>query len=126
MITFFISGVLHEYYTTLLTFHDTSSDECVNGTNGESNHRDSSSCFAPVYFKVLAFFAWNGILVLLERPLSKTRVCQALKELLPVPVISTLVLMPALPVAHWFVTDWVLGGFYLDLSMAFWTIVKID
>ena len=99
-------------------------DDCPNGREESLPASVSLPCFVPIYFKVLAFFAWNGLLVLLEKPISRTRLCQALKQVLPLPVVSTLVLVPALPVAHWFVSDWVLGGFFMDLSLGFWTIVK--
>jgi hypothetical protein len=129
--TFFMSGLTHEYYSTLLSFHD----DCDSATHNIStsatattsgDETEAPKCFVPIYSKLLAFFAWNGIIVLLERPVSKTWICRTCAQWLPLPILSSLILLPVLPVGHWFVGEWIEGGFFDGLSLGFFRIVHLS
>ena len=137
LLTFTISGLTHEYYTTLLTFRDFGKHgelepaSCHEESRSTSDHYetdqpDPAICYSPKYSKLLAFFVWNGIVVFMERPVSRLFPFKFLGRSLPLPVVSTLVLLPALPLVHWFVGEWVLGGFFEGLSLGFWRIVKMN
>ena len=74
--------------------------------------------------KLTAFFLWNGAVMLIERSVSKNLSFAAIKNL-PTPVISTLILLTALPVSHWFTGDWAMGGYFADYSIGLWHIRRL-
>ena len=108
-VTFLMSGFIHEYSWSLMFYH----------------HPDESTepAFVPMYIKLTAFFAWNGIVTLLERPLAPY--VQPITSKIPTPIISTLVVLTVVPVSHWFTGDWVVGNFFRHLSMGMCVIRKI-
>jgi hypothetical protein len=106
MVTFLVSGLLHEYVCCLI----------------ESKYRlypGIASPYAPHYGRQSAFFLWNGGVVLLEYMLSPLPFFQRVKRTLPKPVITALVLLTVLPVSHWFTDEYIRSGFYSDYSMGF-------
>lgn len=113
-LTFVASGLLHDYAWLLIFYpHKHIRDE--SGV--------CSDCWTPVPLKITAFFCWNGAITLLERPLTKyftwTRD-------LPTVVVSTLVILTALPVSHWYSGDWAVGGVYSDFCVALFHIRKLS
>lgn len=82
-------------------------------------------CFLPIVWKQTAFFVYNGIVMLLERPVSQFPIVQSMSKNLPLPVISTLVTLTALPVAHWFAGDWIIGGYFYDFPIGLFKIVRV-
>jgi hypothetical protein len=111
LLTFAMSGLMHEYVWTLIFYHHPDDDK------GEEFK------FIPQLSKVTAFFTWNGIIMLLERPL--TPYIRPISSKLPTIVVSTLVVLTALPVSHWYTGDWVVGGVFRNLSLGCWTIRKV-
>ena len=101
LVTFVVSGLIHDYAWTL-TFH-----------------QDSHNDFVPRFLKLTAFFAWNGVVMLLERSPVGTFL-GTLTRKWPTVLVSTLVVGTALPVSHWYSGDWVEGGYFDDLSMGTW------
>jgi Membrane bound O-acyl transferase family len=108
-VTFLMSGFIHEYSWSLMFYH----------------HPDDSGepVFVPLYTKLTAFFAWNGIVTLLERPLAPF--VQPITSKLPTLIVSTLVVLTVLPVSHWFTGDWVAGNFFNHLSHGLCVIRKV-
>ena len=60
--------------------------------------------------------------MLLEKPVSKLFPVQWMARNLPTVVISTLVVMTVLPIAHWFCGDWIVGHYFHDFSLALFKI----
>jgi hypothetical protein len=114
VLTFVVSGLVHDYTWSLMFYqHEHTRDadgRCVD-------------CFTPILFKLTAFFAWNGAVMLLERPLGP--VFQKYTRRLPTVLVSTLVMLTALPVSHWYSGDWAKGGYFHDLSIGLWQIRKL-
>lgn len=77
--TFIASGLFHEYIT-IGAFPDS----------------------PPNFGKQTAFFIWNAIIVTIEHFVWKAAIFQWIKNNMPKPVVATLVMFTAMPVAHWF------------------------
>ena len=109
MCTFLASGLVHEWILTVV-FYIQNGDKDISGY--------CNSCFHPyMYGKNLMFFLWNGILIGLEFTIAKRFfVSHHLNKTLPSFVVTFLVLMFALPVAHWFFGD-ILKSKYFHQSM---------
>ena len=86
--TFVASGLLHEYVLTALAFKGVLLDD--------------HSAYTPRYGYHLAFFVWNGLILILEGIFCKHPIIQWIKKTLPMPVIVAMVLMTVLPIGHWF------------------------
>lgn len=108
-VTFLMSGFIHEYTWSLIFYH----------------HPDNKSepAFVPIYAKLTAFFAWNGIVTLLERPFAPYM--QPVTSKIPSVILSTMVVLTVLPVSHWFTGDWVTGDFFRHISLGLLVIRKI-
>jgi len=116
VIVFISSGLLHEYTWSVTFYHDWKSRDEATGI--------CSHCYSHTMLKLTLFFMWNGAIMLLERPMRNFPPFSWIGKL-PVPIISTLVLATALPVSHWFVGDWIVGGFFKDWAPAFLLIKKL-
>jgi hypothetical protein len=125
MLTFFASGLLHELSWALIFYqhkkHRRRDDESSTGNTTTSPCQDDD-CFTPIPMKLGAFFAWNGIIMLLERPLMKY--C-TFAQSWPTPVVSTILLLTALPVSHWYTGDWAVGGYFSDFALGTFLIKKL-
>jgi len=113
--TFVVSGLIHDYAWSLTFYHhrhtlDPHTGQCLD-------------CFAPILWKLTAFFAWNGCVMLLERPVG--RFLHPYTQHVPTVVVSTLVVLTALPVSHWYSGDWAAGGYFADLSLGVWQIRRL-
>lgn len=108
-----MSGLLHEY--VLAVIH-------LKGLETPDEQRRN-------YGMHMAFFAYNGIIVLIEYALRSNKVtARYLNEIaavLPKPFITMFVLLTVLPVSHWFTDEYVMSGFYSDYSLGFPRIVHI-
>lgn len=111
--TFLVSGLLHEY--VLAVIH-------LKGIESPEEQRFN-------YGMHMAFFAYNGIIILIEQALKSNKYCaQCIAEIervLPKPVITALVLLTVIPVSHWFTDEYVMSGFYSDYALGFPRIVHI-
>jgi len=113
--TFVVSGLIHDYSWSLIFYqHEHTLNE-----QGEC-----TDCFAPIFWKLTAFFAWNGCVMLLERPLGP--IFNRYTRKWPTVIVSTLVVFTALPVSHWYSGDWAMGGYFHDLSIGVWQLRKIS
>jgi len=96
LVTFVVSGIIHEYVNLVLFFD------------------------REVHFewKQILFFSWNAILVLLEYALGDFFLFRWISEHVPSYIVSTLVVTTALPLAHLFLGDWIKGGYFDSVMMA--------
>mmetsp|Transcript_5815 Transcript_5815/g.11388 ORF Transcript_5815/g.11388 Transcript_5815/m.11388 type:complete len:424 (+) Transcript_5815:32-1303(+) len=114
---FIASGALHEYILVLLSL-----PVLVDG--GASS---KYSTFTPVYGKQFCFFAWNGMLMVLEYIALQFSMPKALNiPKLPNILRSLLVVLMALPVAHWFTDEYVKSGIFSHFVVGFPMIVKLN
>ena len=113
LLAFLGSGLIHEYCwaTMFYNFRDMHNADgvCV-----------ADDCYHPRPFKVLAFFLYNAVLVLLEKQLggSKSWIAKTTRSW-PTPLVSTLVVLLSLPVAHWFYGDWAMGGYMREFAIGY-------
>ena len=114
LVTFVASGLLHDYSWALVFYHHRES---------RNEYGVCEDCFQPFPFKLTAFFLWNGVVMMLERPLAKYF---AFTRSLPTPLVSTLVLCTALPVSHWYSGDWAVGGYFSDFAVGLWHVRKLS
>jgi Membrane bound O-acyl transferase family len=112
-LTFVASGLLHDYSWALVFYHHTSR---------RNEAGVCEDCFSPFPFKLSAFFAWNGCIMLLQKWLGRYF---GFTRKWPTPVLSTLVLLTSLPVSHWYTGDWAMGGYFSDLSIGLFHIRKL-
>jgi len=106
-LTFIVSGIMHDYSWSLMFHH----------------YDDERTNFVPTFWKLTAFFVWNGIFMVLERPLAPF--LSPIGKHLPTVVVSSLLGLTALPVIHWYGGDWVTGGYFADLSLGLWIVQKL-
>jgi hypothetical protein len=81
--------------------------------------------YTPKYLYQTAFFLWNGVLLILEGVLVSRKEFRELAATLPRPLKTAMVLMTVLPVAHWFLDDYVAIGVFKDFAVAFPLLVKL-
>eukprot|EP00804_Cyclotella_cryptica_P007563 CCRYP_010652-RA/>CCRYP_010652-RA protein AED:0.13 eAED:0.13 QI:2135/0.8/0.83/1/0.4/0.33/6/2025/347 len=109
-ITFMVSGMIHEYILFVLCCSD----------NYFQRKELSSNNLSCVNFLGLnlAFFAYNGVLIMLEYAFIGTILHRSILDLsLPTPLLTCLVIGTALPVAHWFTDAYVDCGIYDGLKV---------
>ena len=116
-LTFAASGLLHEMSWMVLFYH--TNHHRQRAAAGE----ECDTCFQFIFFKVTAFFLWNAVVMVLEKKLGHFF---AFTKSWPTPVVSTLVVLTALPVSHWFTGDWAAGGYFSDFSVGLWHIRKVS
>ena len=92
LITFVMSGVFHDYIWNVLFYRPHDGDTCTD---------ISGNCHIPVFGKLSAFFFYTGIIMLLERPLSKVQPFVGISNNLPTFAISTMLVIVHMPFAHW-------------------------
>jgi len=115
LVTFIISGLYHDYsWGNIFYYQAHYYDD--NGCN---------SCHVPIYGRVTTFFLFTGLIMLLERPVTKLPFVQFLSQNLPLFVKSTLIVLIHAPFAHLYYGDWIQGGFFNDSTLLFWHIKKL-
>ena len=116
---FLLSGLLHDFAYACAFYHPRASRNPETGL--------CEDCYTvPKCGKLTLFFLWNGVMMMLQKPLGKLPPFTWISKNLPVPIVSTLVLLTALPVSHWFTGDWVLGGSYEALTQALWVVKRLE
>jgi hypothetical protein len=91
-LTFVGSGFFHDYVWTVTFYHQ-------HHRYDENGH--CHGCFVPTIGKVTAFFLYTGMIMMLERPLSRLAPFQWMSKNLPTFIIATLLVLVHVPVAHW-------------------------
>ena len=74
----------------------------------------------------LAFFLWNAVVVSMEYFLVGLHLFQWIRQNLPKPAVTALVLSTALPVTHWFTADLLQSDYFEHGGVGFPAIVKIE
>ena len=114
--TFIVSGILHEYILWLLSLP-------------ESSNTDSPVAY-PVYKQSFgnqfSFFAWNGMLMLLEYILINQTMTAQMKLSVPPIIKSMLVILMALPVSHWFTDEYIRSGVFSHYAVGFPIIARLE
>jgi len=116
LITFVVSGLYHDY-AWLVNFYNTQHNNCNDDTCHEYH--------TPLFGTKTLFFLTTGLIMLLERPVSKLPVVTTLAEKLPTFIISTLMVLVHVPVSHWYYGDWVVGGYFNQMAVGLWHIKKV-
>jgi len=106
MATFLVSGFVHEYILIFLV-----------------QRKGETSSYEPQFGNQFLFFAWNGIVLFLERALLSTEQGQSsskwMQSNVPKPIRTALVLLTVLPIAHLFTDEYVKSSFYDDAAFGF-------
>lgn len=122
LLTFLASGLFHEYLNSLVWYVHKYKHDDVTGVCRDGQY----DCYFPIVMKESAFFLWNGVVVTIERCcLSNRKWYQQLISRPPLFVVSTIVVMTALPISHWITGDWAEGGYFEDYSMSLWHVRKL-
>eukprot|EP00527_Entomoneis_sp_CCMP2396_P009187 CAMPEP_0198137908 /NCGR_PEP_ID=MMETSP1443-20131203/1339_1 /TAXON_ID=186043 /ORGANISM="Entomoneis sp., Strain CCMP2396" /LENGTH=423 /DNA_ID=CAMNT_0043799481 /DNA_START=229 /DNA_END=1500 /DNA_ORIENTATION=- len=108
---FFASGLLHEYTWACIFYEYRDDDEC------------EENCFSPLPSKLTLFFLYNCVTMLIEHYYGRHL---TFFESWPSIIVSTLLVLTALPVSHWYSGDWVVGGYFDDFSVGLWHIKRVD
>jgi hypothetical protein len=114
--TFFASGMLHEYILAMVSLRA--------GNNRRPTH---GTMFEPRYLLQSTFFLWNAILLIAENAAGNqkaTTISNTTKRL-PRPVKTILVLLSAVPFAHWFMDEYIRADIYADFAVGNFRIVKL-
>mmetsp|Transcript_24717 Transcript_24717/g.38074 ORF Transcript_24717/g.38074 Transcript_24717/m.38074 type:complete len:424 (-) Transcript_24717:75-1346(-) len=112
--TFLASGLLHEWILTVVFRphpHELTGDN--NDFCGPPN------CFTPVLWSSTAFFLWNALMLAGEASLGHWKIFQWIKCTLPQPIVTALLIMLALPIAHWFCDPYIRSDMFFDGQLAF-------
>ena len=117
LVSFIMSGLIHDYVWAVIFYH--------HGHQRDAETGICHGCFKATTLKLTAFFLWNGVILLLEKPLAKLPPFTWCSAHLPRPLLSTLVLLTALPVSHWYMGDWAVGGYFNDFTIALWHVRKL-
>ena len=81
----------------------------------------------PLYGLHLAFFLYNGVLILIEYALIGTILHKKVSEFsLPAPVLTAMVVGTALPIAHWFTEEYVKGHVYDGMKVGCPLVVPVN
>lgn len=101
--TFAVSGLLHEHVLDIYAY----AKKEVEGPLAQVPKHGTHFCF----------FAWNGVVLILESLFGNALIFQRMKITLPRSLITALVLSTALPVVHWFTHEYVVLGVYSDAKL---------
>lgn len=118
-VTFVVSGLYHEYCWACI-FYDQS---YLYDSDGKC--LKDEGCYDFQFGRVTAFFAYTGIVMLLERPLRKLALVKWFSSVLPTVVVAQLLVLIHVPFVKWYCGDWIKGGFFDDLSMMTFLIRKV-
>ena len=109
-LTFVVSGLYHEYVWLAIFYNQ----QYLYDADGRCTKQES---YLNEFGRVTAFFTYVGIIMALERPFSSIPVVHWLAERLPTPAVSHFLILLHLPVAQWYIGDWIEGGYFDDFSL---------
>lgn len=104
-VTFLASGLLHDYSWTVMYYQ-----------------YGQPLAYHPAFFKTTAFFLWNYILMAIEH---ETQHMWGFTKRLPTVLVSSLVVLTALPFSHWYTGDWAASNYFAEYAMGLWFIRKV-
>jgi len=102
--TFVASGILHEYVNLVL-------------------FRSLGTLFQ---WKNIIFFGWNGLLIVSQYLFGHWTIFQWVSKKLPQSIITTLVILTAVPLGHLFFGDWIEAGYFDHVNMCLPSIRNIN
>jgi len=102
-LTFVVSGLYHDCEWAAIFYNQ----KYLYDENGVC--MDEKSCYDFKFGRVTAFFAYTGIVMLLERPIRKLAIVQWLSSILPTIVVAQILVFIHLPVVKWYGGDWIAG-----------------
>jgi hypothetical protein len=108
--TFAASGLLHEYILIVMAI----------------NMKDQQVTPLINYGHQLAFFLWNGTVLILEHLLKGHAVVTWIQTHFPAPIRTALVILTVIPVAMLFTEAYVDFGFYADYALGFPRLIRVD
>jgi hypothetical protein len=109
--TFAASGLLHEYILIVMAVNPKKDLQVTSLIN---------------YGHQLAFFLWNGTVLILEHLLKGHAVVAWIQTHFPAPIRTALVILTVLPVAMLFTEVYVDFGFYADYALGFPRLIRVD
>lgn len=110
LMTFFASGLFHEYILLLIASRGAGMP-----MGGDSNQKT----YIPNFGYQTAFFAWNGVVLVAESMLIKHPAIVWIRTHFPKPMLTALVLLSVLPMGHLFIDEYVEAGFFSDQSLGY-------
>lgn len=115
--TFLMSGLMHEYILLVICCSD------------KFYLQQDANTIDPICISFLgfnaAFFVYNGVLIVIEYAFIGTFLHQHIAALhLPAPLLTCMVILTALPVAHWFTDAYVDCNIYDSLKVGCPLILK--
>jgi hypothetical protein len=108
--TFATSGLLHEYILIVMS----------------TNTKDQQAAPLLKYGSHLAFFLWNGTVLILEHLLKGRAVVTWVQTHFSAPIRTALVILTVLPVAMLFTEAYIDNGFYADYALGFPRLIRVD
>jgi hypothetical protein len=117
-LTFVVSGLYHEYVWLAIFYNQ----KYLYDENGGCTKQE---CYLNEFGRVTAFFTYVGIIMAVERPFGNIPGVQWLTKRLPTPVISHFLILLHLPVAQWYIGDWIEGGYFDDFSICTFLVKRI-
>ncbi len=107
-ITFVASGLYHEFVWVTVFYEQDRA--CAEG----------EKCYEFQFGRVTAFFAYTGMIMLLERPMKKLPAIKWMSSNLPTLVIAQLLVCLHVPLVKWYGGDWIEGkGYSVIMFCAF-------
>ena len=100
-VTFLGSGLFHDYCWQVVFYNPTSKFDP--GTGECRDTTDPNYCYTPIFGRCTVFFLYVGMIMILQRPVSKLSITKWCVATLPTIVITQLLLIIHLPFVHWYV-----------------------
>ena len=114
-LTFVASGFFHDFVNSCIFYKSI----------GATEYGKCDGCYDYKYGSMTSFFLFTGLMMMLQKPVGQLSVIQWMSKHFPTVVVSTLLVVIHLPVAHWYYGSWVAGGFFVDAAFGFWQIRKL-
>lgn len=108
MSTFFVSGLLHEYILAITSL------------------KGGNTLYESNYFWQTAFFMLNAMWLVVEHLLAQNKTMQYIASKLPNPAKTVLVVMTALPAAHWFIDEFIANNLLKDFAVGYPLLVQLE
>lgn len=106
------SGLLHEYVLSVIA--------------QKAELYPWLSDYVPRFGNQFLFFAWNGIVIMLEYLVGGFPIFRWIRRNIPRSIISLLVIATSIPMSHLFTDEYVRSSFYDDFAMGVPLLVKAN